>query len=212
MVPTVTVIVRSQSTLMNFQIRSEIFAIAPPVAGADAGRNDLCRTTRLLPFCRDSTDYQTRDVRVLLPNFAGLPGSCPSAVNPRTTRHASRVSFFRGREPSPMNVGECSAARSAHEDAFAIANKIHTSTVDARRLGHGLVCHFGDVRRLLLDVGCRILFASMVTVVCCRPYLASCPLSKRTGERNPSGALWWGTPLLIPLDMVKGILNAKPFS
>ena len=40
-----------------------------------------------------------------------------------------------------MNVGECSAARGAHEDAFAMANKVHTSTVDARRLGHGLGVH-----------------------------------------------------------------------
>ena len=37
--------------------------------------------------------------------------------------------------------GECSAARGAHEDAFAMATQGHTSTVDARRLGHGLGVH-----------------------------------------------------------------------
>ena len=37
--------------------------------------------------------------------------------------------------------GECSAARGAHEDAFAMANKVNASTVDASRLGHGLGVH-----------------------------------------------------------------------
>ena len=42
--------------------------------------------------------------------------------------------------------GECSAARGAHEDAFAMASQGHASTVDAHRLGHGLGVHVVNVR------------------------------------------------------------------